>query len=92
VAYPLLKESIMKVTAMLNRSILATLLLSASVAAFAGGGGGARGADPYPYSATPSHGHFLAHAAPKFALHANATSTDNESSASSKTSAQVRAE
>jgi hypothetical protein len=51
-----LKEPTMKLTTLLNRSVIATLLLSASVSAFAGGGGGPRGSQPgwHPYANTAS--------------------------------------
>jgi hypothetical protein len=47
----LFEERIMKAISLLNRTVVAALLVSASVAAFAAGGG-PRGFAPYPYSDT----------------------------------------
>ncbi|WP_206997194.1 DUF4148 domain-containing protein [Trinickia mobilis] len=81
----------MKVTSLLNRSVFATLLLSASFAAFAGGG--ARGSDPRPDSSSSlTHGQVSAVAAPTPALHTDATPIAGGSTDSGKTRAQVRAE
>ncbi len=83
----------MKVTALLNRSILATLLLSATVTAFAGGGGGSRGPGPNLWSPATSHiKPVVADAAPASAPRADATPIAGNSHASGKTRAEVRAE
>lgn len=83
----------MKATTLLNRTVLATVLVAASVSAFAGGGGGGpRGAESRPY------GHATVIAAG--AEHADATTTvaDTTSTGTSdaatkgKTREQVRAE
>ena len=86
-----LKEYIMKVSTLLN-SAIATLLLSASLTAFAGGGGGSRG-PAYPHSSGPSNiGRISVNAAPAVATQADVNSVADGSSATGKTRAQVKAE
>jgi Domain of unknown function (DUF4148) len=79
----------MKAISLLNRTVLATLLVSASVAAFAGGGG-PRSSGPYLYSGTRAMAATAAHADAS-ASAANTLSTDT-STAPGKTREQVRAE
>ncbi|TKC86880.1 DUF4148 domain-containing protein [Trinickia terrae] len=87
----LLKESIMKVTTLLNRSAIATLLLSASLTAFAGGGG-PRG-PVYRYSSGASNlERVSANTAPTVAVQADATSVAGANTATGKTRAQVQTE
>lgn len=89
----LLMESIMKVTTLLNRPVLATLLLSASVTVFAGGGGGARGSDPTPYSSTASRvEHVSANTERAVPLAADTAPVADGQVTHGKTRAQVRAE
>jgi Domain of unknown function (DUF4148) len=82
----------MQAIALLNRTVLATLLVSVSVAAFAGGGG-PRGSGPYPYSGTAA----MASGSTSTATTASAANTNVAQTAtndnwSGKTRAQVRAE
>jgi hypothetical protein len=79
----------MKAISLLGRSVVATVLVSASVAAFAGGGaGGQLGTEFRPYaSSSPSHGPVSTHA-PQF----DAAATADTGAVSGKTRAQVRAE
>ncbi|WP_321848624.1 DUF4148 domain-containing protein [Burkholderia diffusa] len=79
----------MKAIAFLNRTVVATLLVSASIAAFAGGG--PRGAGPYPYSGTAAMA-VAAERADPAAGPANAVPTAVRSVAHDKTREQVRAE
>lgn len=79
----------MKAIAFLNRTVVATLLASASIAAFAGGG--PRGAGPYPYSGTTAMA-VAAERADPAASPANAVPTAVRSVAHGKTREQVRAE
>jgi Domain of unknown function (DUF4148) len=83
-------DLIMKVTTLLNRPVIATLLISASLTAFASGGGGPRGAGPYPSSGTLSVQLASANAAPLAAADAAPVSVANTSTG--KTRAQVRSE
>jgi hypothetical protein len=81
----------MKLTTLLNRSAIATLLLSASLTAFAGGGGPRGGA--YPYSSGASNVERVsANTAPAVAFRADATAIVGGNTATGKTRAQVRAE
>ncbi|MFM0388404.1 DUF4148 domain-containing protein [Paraburkholderia dipogonis] len=84
----------MKVTTLLNRPVLATLLLSVSVTAFAaGGGGGPRGSGPNPYSPTaPGIVHMSAHTGPAVPLEADTATVATAGAVQDKTRAQVRAE
>ena len=82
----------MKLTTLLNRSAIATLLLSASLTAFAGGGGGPRGG-AYPYSPGASNiERVSANTAPTVVFQADATAIVGGNTATGKTRAQVRAE
>jgi Domain of unknown function (DUF4148) len=84
-------EMIMKLTILLNRSVIATLLLSASLTAFAGGGGPRGGA--YPYSSGASNVERVsANTAPTVAIQADANAVAGGNAATGKTRAQVRAE
>jgi hypothetical protein len=80
----------MKAIALLNRTVLATLLVSASLSAFAGGGG-PRGSGPYPYSGTAALAAATAHA-DATATTADTLSTGSGAAMSGKTREQVRAE
>lgn len=84
----------MKVTTLLNRPVLATLLLSASVTVFAaGGGGGPRGSGPSPWSPTASSiGRMPANAGPTVPLRADTAPVATGGAVQGKTRAQVRAE
>jgi hypothetical protein len=82
----------MKLTTLLNRSAIATLLLSASLTAFAGGGGPRGGA--YPYSSGASNVERVsANTAPTVAFQADADANAivGGNTATGKTRAQVRA-
>jgi hypothetical protein len=86
----------MKAIALLNRTVLATLLVSASLSAFAGGGG-PRGSGPYPYSGTAAMAAAAATSSTTAATTVSVASTDTLQTAASntvsgKTRAQVRAE
>lgn len=82
----------MKLTTLLNRSVIATLLLSASLTAFAGGGGGSR-SPVYPYASGASKiERVSANAAPTVAFQADANAVAGGNAATGKTRAQVRAE
>jgi len=86
----LIQENIMKATTLLNRTVFAALLISASAAAFANGGG-PRGSGPYPYSGTAAMAIAATHAdAPASAT--NTLSADSAAMAPGKTREQVRAE
>jgi hypothetical protein len=86
----LIEESIMKATTLLNRTVFAALLISASAAAFANGGG-PRGSGPYPYSGTAAMAIAATHAdAPASAT--NTLSADSAAMVPGKTREQVRAE
>ncbi len=86
----------MKVTTPLNRTVLATLLLSASVTVFAGGGGGgggARGSDRTPYPSTASRvEHASANTERAVPLAADTAPVADGQVTHGKTRAQVRAE
>ncbi len=89
----LLMESIMKVTTLLSRPALATLLLCASVTAFAAGGGGPRGSDHNSWSPTASSiGRVSANTGPGISLEANTAPVIDDGAAHGKTREQVRAE
>ncbi|QCP53683.1 DUF4148 domain-containing protein [Trinickia violacea] len=80
----------MKLTTLLNRSVIATLLLSASLTAFAGGGSRA---PVYPYASSTSNiERVSANAAPTVAFEADANAVAGGNAATGKTRAQVRAE
>ena len=82
----------MKLTTLLNRSVIATLLLSSSLTAFAGGGGGPRG-PAYPYASSASNiERVSANTAPTVAFQADANAVAGGNAATGKTRAQVRAE
>lgn len=84
----------MKVTTLLNRPVLAALLLSVSVTVFAaGGGGGPRGSGPNPYSpAAPGTVHMSANTVPAGPLEADTATVAGAGAIQGKTRAQVRAE
>lgn len=84
----------MKVTTLLNRPVLATLLLSVSVTVFAAGGGGnARGSGPNPYSPSSSGiGRMSATTGPAVPLQADTAPVAGDGAVHGKTRAQVRAE
>ena len=85
-------EFIMKLTTLLNRSAIATLLLSASLTAFAGGGRGPRGS-AFPYaSGAPNIERVSANSATTVAFQADATAIDGGNATTGKTRAQARAE
>ena len=84
-------ELIMKLTTLLNRSVIATLLLSASLTAFAGGGGPRGPAYPYA-SGAPDIQRVSANATPAIAFQADANAVAGGNAAIGKTRAQVRAE
>ena len=82
----------MKLTTLLNRSAIATALLSASLTAFAGGGGGPRG-PAYPYSSgAPNVERHSANTASSAAVLANDTAVAGGDAASGKSRSLVQAE
>ena len=81
----------MKVTTLLNRSAIVTLLLSASLTAFAGGGGPRGPAYPYA-SGTSNVERVSANTAPTVSFQADANAVAGGNAATGKTRAQVRAE
>lgn len=83
----------MKASILLNHSLFATLLLSASVTVFAAGGGGPRGSGPNPWSPTGSTiERVAANTMPAGPFHAHTAPGADGSSVRGKTRAQVHAE